>query len=140
MIEVVSAVIIRDDRVLLTQRRPDREYPLYWETPGGKVDLDETYGAALHRELHEELKLVVVHQRKLLWSGEFHPPKVARSFKCSMYRVETLETPVPQEGQGIGWFTVDEMRGLKLTPANEAASGDIIRALTSVSHVLSGEL
>lgn len=56
MIEVVAAVIERNDRrLLIGQRRRDDSSPLKWEFPGGKVRNGETAEAALHRELREEL-------------------------------------------------------------------------------------
>jgi 8-oxo-dGTP diphosphatase len=45
--------------VFMGQRRPDKAYPLQWEFPGGKVHNHESYVAALVRELHEELRIVV---------------------------------------------------------------------------------
>jgi mutator protein MutT len=52
---VVAAVIIRDGRVLMTQRLEEAHLPLHWEFPGGKVEEGESPPAALERELMEEL-------------------------------------------------------------------------------------
>lgn len=51
-IEVVSALIVRNGRVLLTQRRADNaHFPLAWESPGGKVEGGvESHRDALARE------------------------------------------------------------------------------------------
>jgi 8-oxo-dGTP diphosphatase len=55
MTTVVAAVIERDGLVLIAQRKSTGQHPLKWEFPGGKVEPDETPGAALVRELAEEL-------------------------------------------------------------------------------------
>lgn len=55
MIEVVSAVIIRAGRILLTQRPDGKDFPFTWECPGGKVEGNESHNLALARELMEEL-------------------------------------------------------------------------------------
>src|SRR6266404_9460667 len=56
MITVVVAVIERSDRrLLIGQRRKHDTSPLKWEFPGGKVRDGEAPGAALARELQEEL-------------------------------------------------------------------------------------
>jgi 8-oxo-dGTP diphosphatase len=52
---VVAAVIEREGRVLVGQRKPGGQHPLKWEFPGGKVEAGEAPEAALVRELSEEL-------------------------------------------------------------------------------------
>jgi len=58
-IRVVAAMIERDGRYLITQRRPVATLPLLWEFPGGKVEPGETDPQALARELKEEMDIVV---------------------------------------------------------------------------------
>jgi 8-oxo-dGTP diphosphatase len=52
---VVAAVIERDGRVLIGQRKAGKWHALKWEFPGGKVEPGEAPAAALMRELEEEL-------------------------------------------------------------------------------------
>jgi len=56
---VAAAVIRRDGRVLLTRRRAGSHLAGSWEFPGGKREADETFPAALARELAEELRVTV---------------------------------------------------------------------------------
>jgi 8-oxo-dGTP diphosphatase len=53
--QVVAAVIQRDGRILIGQRKPDKSHPLKWEFPGGKVEPNESPEQAVVRELQEEL-------------------------------------------------------------------------------------
>lgn len=53
-IEVVAACIVRDGKVLATQRGYG-EWKDWWEFPGGKIESDETPAEALVREIREEL-------------------------------------------------------------------------------------
>jgi 8-oxo-dGTP diphosphatase len=56
MTTVVAAVIERDGRVLIAQRkRTGHHHPLKWEFPGGKVEPGEIPENGLVRELEEEL-------------------------------------------------------------------------------------
>ena len=55
MKQVVAAVIVRDDKILICQRTPHQSMPLKWEFPGGKVEPNELPEDALSRELDEEL-------------------------------------------------------------------------------------
>lgn len=56
MLHVVAAVIERDGRVLICQRKTGR-HALKWEFPGGKVEPGESPQEALARELREELAI-----------------------------------------------------------------------------------
>jgi 8-oxo-dGTP diphosphatase len=55
MKQVVAAIIIRESKILICQRTKDQPLPLKWEFPGGKIEIGEQPGAALRRELDEEL-------------------------------------------------------------------------------------
>ena len=54
-IDVVAAIIERDDKILLAQRPEHADQPGMWEFAGGKVESSETQPQALIRELREEL-------------------------------------------------------------------------------------
>lgn len=56
---VVCAVIWQQDKVLLARRPWGKSQGGCWEFPGGKVEGDETDEQALHREIFEELSLVI---------------------------------------------------------------------------------
>lgn len=53
---MVSAIIKENDKILTT-RRGFGDYKNMWEFPGGKMELGETRGEALRREIKEELEL-----------------------------------------------------------------------------------
>jgi 8-oxo-dGTP diphosphatase len=55
MKQVVAALIVRENKILICQRTEDQAMPLKWEFPGGKVEPDEDLKDALRRELDEEL-------------------------------------------------------------------------------------
>ena len=52
--DVVAAVIEKEGRVLICQRKLGR-HALKWEFPGGKIESGESPQQALKRELREEL-------------------------------------------------------------------------------------
>lgn len=62
---VVAALILRDSKILVCQRRRDDSHPLQWEFPGGKVEPGEIPEDALIRELREELGIEATIGREL---------------------------------------------------------------------------
>lgn len=124
---VVSAVIIRSGRILLTQRLPNKDFPRMWECPGGKVEERETFRQALMRELEEEIgitreDLACAVAEDMVWRGLVNVGRTGPKRIC-FYLVElkAMSEPRPLEGQGIGWFTLAEMGALELVPGNKLA-------------------
>lgn len=57
MLTVVAALIEREEKLLVCQRRRGYSFELMWEFPGGKMEPGESPEEALARELHEELAI-----------------------------------------------------------------------------------
>jgi len=95
--EVVAAVLTQPDgRVLLAQRPPGKVYAGYWEFPGGKVERGESLEAALTRELHEELGIVVTRAHRWITRVFTYPHATVR---LNFFRVfGWLGEPHPHEG------------------------------------------
>ena len=63
-INVVAAIIKKEESYLIAQRNKEKYMGLKWEFPGGKVDPGETLSEALSREIHEELNINIrVHEK-----------------------------------------------------------------------------
>jgi len=123
--EVVAAVLTQPDgRVLLAQRPPGKVYAGYWEFPGGKVEPGEALEAALARELHEELGIVV--SRTCRWITRiFEYPHA--TVRLNFFRVFAWAgEPHPHEGQVFSWQLPDAVEVSPLLPANFP----IVKALT----------
>ncbi len=57
MVQVVAALLEREDSVLICRRTAEQSHALQWEFPGGKVEPGETPEQAVERELREELDI-----------------------------------------------------------------------------------
>ena len=60
MIQVVCAVILKENKILIAQRSEQMKLPLKWEFPGGKIEKDEDEIQALIREIKEELNVDIL--------------------------------------------------------------------------------
>lgn len=65
MINVTCAIIIKDNKILVTQRSEKMKLPLKWEFPGGKLDPNESEVECIIREIKEELNIDIVVVKEL---------------------------------------------------------------------------
>jgi 8-oxo-dGTP diphosphatase len=77
MKQVVAALIVRSNRILICQRTRHQSMPLKWEFPGGKIEPDERPRAALFRELEEELGIRAQIGAKVAGIRHYYGPKAA---------------------------------------------------------------
>ncbi|MCZ2151178.1 MAG: (deoxy)nucleoside triphosphate pyrophosphohydrolase [Bryobacterales bacterium] len=75
-IPVVAALIEKDGKLLIGQRKAGSRHEFKWEFPGGKVEQGESPRAALARELREELGIEATVGKEIT-RYEFNYPKGA---------------------------------------------------------------
>ena len=109
MTTVVAAIIQRDGRILIGQRKDLGHHPLKWEFPGGKVEPGETPEAALIRELQEELGLHARIDRELM-RYEYQYPGRSRILLI-FYRVVDFDgEPQNLDFDQIRWERPERLR------------------------------
>lgn len=87
--------------MLLARRPAGAHQGGLWEFPGGKLELGETPGQALERELYEELGVRVRARRPLIRVQHGYPD---REVVLHVWRVEDWRgEPVGREGQPLAW-------------------------------------
>ena len=123
-IRVVAAVIEREGRYLITQRRPAAVLPLLWEFPGGRVEESETDAAALQREVRHRLGVAIdVGQ---LISFVSHPYE---RYVVDLYlyecRIQSGELQ-PLAVHAFKWVTSAEFDQYPFTPADEASMNKLL--------------
>ena len=104
----MGAIIVRDDTILIAQRRTDDSFPGKWEFPGGKVDAGEDERQALRREIMEELGVSVeVGEKVAEIDHEYEQFSVSLSFyRCSLI---DAEEPRAKVHQTICWGKVENL-------------------------------
>ena len=123
-IRVVAAVIERDGRYLITQRRPTAVLPLLWEFPGGRVEAGETDVAALKREVLHRLG-VGIQSGKLI-SFVSHPYE-HYAVELYLYEGKLVEgEPSRLNVSDFSWAASEDFEKYRFTPADEASMSQLL--------------
>lgn len=114
---VVAAVMFdARGRVLLAQRPAGKHLAGMWEFPGGKLEPGETPGAALVRELREEIGVTVLRAVPLIRVPQHHAD---RELLLDTWQVEQWEgQPQSLEQQALQWLAPGQVAPARLTPAD----------------------
>ena len=124
-IRVVAAVVERDGRYLITQRRASAVLPELWEFPGGRVEERETDAEALVRELAERLGVDATVGE--LISFVSHPyDKYTVDLYLYQCRISAEATLACQAVKDYRWVTSDEFDRYPFTPADEASMNELL--------------
>lgn len=127
---VVAAVIEREGRLLICQRRKGDRFPLKWEFPGGKVEPGESPEGALKRELQEELGVTLRRSREIARAEQTYPelrePREIRFFAADIGSDEVR----PLVFEKILWVQPKELAQYDFLAANA----------TLVAHLATGKI
>jgi 8-oxo-dGTP diphosphatase len=116
-IEVVAALIEKNKKILLCQRKEKDVYGLLWEFPGGKVERKESFFEAIRREIKEELNLEI-ESNKII--KEFYDEN--EHLKIKVYLIHCFikkGAPYPKECNDFGFFSFEEIEKLNLAPVDK---------------------
>ena len=114
-IEVAAAVIMKDDRILATQRGYGG-YKDSWEFPGGKLEPGETPEEALVREIREELK-ADINVGELLDVVEYDYPEFHMKMYCYLCTLASPEITLV-EHEAARWLSADELESVDWLPSD----------------------
>ena len=114
-IEVVAAVIRRENQIFATQRGYG-DYKDWWEFPGGKVEPGETAREALRREIREELDAEIRIDR-FLQTVEWDYPQFHLTMHCYWCHIESGSLTL-KEHEAARWLAKGELGNVAWLPAD----------------------
>lgn len=120
--EVVAALIIQSQKILLGQRSATRAfYPSVWDVFGGHVEPGEQHHQTLVRELQEELGITPTqwtYLETLTLSLPASPNEPSDQLTVHLYLVTAWTGIIinrqPEEHSAIGWFSLAQAAVLDL--------------------------
>ena len=114
-IEVVAAIIRKDDKIFATQRGYG-DFKDWWEFPGGKMEAGETPEEALKREIREELSAEISID-EYLCTVDYDYPNFHLTMHCYLCSLLT-ETLHLNEHEAARWLTKEELDSVTWLPAD----------------------
>ncbi len=124
---VVAGALISQGALLVAQRDRPAELAGLWELPGGKVAPGEDDGAALARELHEELGVEVSVGARIGQAVALNATMTLRAYRVAL----TAGSPQPHDHRALRWVTADELTGLDWVPADRVWIDDLAAVMRS---------
>ena len=116
-LDVVAALIRRDDKFLLCQREENDSYGLLWEFPGGCVELNETFKEAIEREIKEELDLKIKAETLV---KTFFDENENLKIKIFLWSCKINQgIPKTKQCKNFGFFNLKDIALLNLAPADK---------------------
>lgn len=122
---VIAGIVRKINKILLAQRLPDdKNHPLLWEFPGGKLELGEEPEECLVREIKEELG-IEISVDDIFKVVTFQLPEkniVLLVYNCTWLKGE------PQKIQcaNYAWVTPQELLNYDLVPADTRVMQSIV--------------
>ncbi|WP_300349096.1 8-oxo-dGTP diphosphatase MutT [Clostridium sp.] len=114
-IEVVAAVIKKEDKIFIT-RRGYGEFIDMWEFPGGKIEPCESQEEALKREIREELELEI-NVGEFLTTVEYDYPNFHLTMHCFICDIVCGEISLNVHNDAK-WVTLEELDSQNWIPAD----------------------
>ncbi len=101
-VEVSAALIFRDGQLLITQRHAKSHLGGFWEFPGGKREVGETFEQCLVREIREELGVEISVGELFEEIRHDYPEKSVhlKFFRCQLLSGE----PQPLDCAAVKWI------------------------------------
>ena len=144
---VVSAIIVKDGKFLITKRSPNKKmFSSLWTVPGGGLETDDYVNTpktnsdcwyfalekSLQREVMEEAGVEIGKINYLLDLAFIKPdgtPVITLSFYCNW---KSGEVKLNEESTDYAWVSLEEAKGYKFCPG-------LLGELEMVDKIIRGE-
>ncbi len=127
-IRVVAAVLERDGRYLITQRRTSAVLPLMWEFPGGRVEAGESDQQALKRELNHRLGVGIEVGKLISFVSHPYEHYVVDLFlyECTLAADFGEASLQSRAVNAFKWVASTDFDQYPFTPADEASMNKLL--------------
>lgn len=117
MVFVTAAIIERDSKILIAQRKKGDRLEYKWEFPGGKIEKGESPEACLKRELSEEFGIESA-VCKFFCSSKYVYPHVSVDLLAYNVTYESGDFKLNSH-EAINWISIDELSNYDFAEADK---------------------
>jgi 8-oxo-dGTP diphosphatase len=115
-IKVTAAILEKDGKIIIAQRKSNDHLAGLWEFPGGKVESGEKPEACLGRELNEEFDIDVA-VGEYLGSNVHHYDHI--SIELMAFRATWVSGAIKMnDHKAYSWVTVEQLSEFDFAPAD----------------------
>ena len=115
---VTCAIIEKDGKFLLTQRKKDVKNALRWEFPGGQVEHNEDLRKCLEREIKEELGITIKAGDIFDQSSHYYE-ELDMHIELAAIRCTIVSGNIEKHGiEDYAWLTPEQMKDYDITEAD----------------------
>ncbi|MEZ4883596.1 MAG: 8-oxo-dGTP diphosphatase MutT [Chitinophagales bacterium] len=116
VIQVTAAILEKDGKILIAQRKVGDRLAGKWEFPGGKIEVGESPEICLQRELQEELG-IETRIGYFLYQTDYQYPHI--HIRLLAYKTFYLSGEFQlHDHAAIEWVTLQEMQNYDFAPAD----------------------
>jgi 8-oxo-dGTP diphosphatase len=117
MTRVAVAILRRNGKLMVCQRRKGGRYALKWEFPGGKIEPGETILGCLERELYEELSIHITAVGRVESAISYYDD--GGLFEVAYCHVNSFEGELQNNVfQEIRWVSPNELASMDVLEGN----------------------
>ena len=117
---VSVCILAKKNKLLITQRPPNKSYPLFWEFPGGKVEKNENFYDAAIRELKEELNISINQSNLILIDTVSHSYVKNHIIMMHVFLVKQWKNKIcANEKQKMLWITKKDFHKINFLKGSE---------------------
>ena len=115
---VTAGIIYNNGKILVAQRRHDKNMGLKWEFPGGKQEEGETLEQCLKREIQEEFHLDI-EVEKFYMSSEYTYDFGSIKLQAFLATSRTQKIAYMDSHETFRWIDIDELNNFDFAPADK---------------------
>ncbi len=132
MIDVTAAILVKDGKVLIAQRKPDDKQPDKWEFPGGKIEAGESARECLKREMQEEFG-IDVRVSEFLGESVYHYPHGSIRLLAYLVKWQAGELAL-RDHANYAWVNYDRLKEFDFASADLPFVRKLISGQINISN------